>query len=234
MTTQEVLVVDNEYPTREMIASYLGRAGFAVREATDVPSAQARLVERQPQLVLIDWTLPGINGLELIRSLRADRRTRRLPVILLTARGSEEDKLAGFDCGVDDYVTKPFSLRELVARIRTLLRRPALDSADQMIRIDGLTLDRASHRVSFGDDSLTSRGLNLGPTEYRLLELFMMSPGRAYTRQQLMEGAWRANVYVEERTIDVHIGRLRTVLEEVGCKHLVQTLRGLGYRFLGR
>lgn len=226
MATKEVLIVEDEDSTREMIAFHLKRAGFAVREASDVLAARTHLVERHPDIILIDWNLPCISGLELTRSLKADRLTRKLPVILLTARAVEEDKITGLDGGADDYVTKPFSPRELVARIHALSRQSTLDAGEAPLQVIGLTMDRVSHRVYLGEHPL-----HLGPIEYRLLELFMMSPGRTYTRNRVIESVWGANVYIEERTIDVHIRRLRRVLETVGYGHAIETVRGFGYRF---
>src|SRR6202051_4268718 len=229
MTSKQILVVEDERPIREMIAFGLKRAGFEVREAEDCRAARAALADQRPDLVLIDWMLPDMSGLELTRALKRDRETRELPVIMLTARAEEGDKVAGLEGGADDYVTKPFSPRELLARINAVLRRATGNGADEMIEFEGLALDQASHRVMVAD-----RTVPLGPTEYRMLEFFMTHPERVYTRDQLLDRIWGGNVYVEERTIDVHIRRLRKALEEFGYDRFVQTVRGSGYRFSAR
>src|SRR5512142_2760072 len=230
MPAKQVLIVEDERPIREMIAFGLKRAGFEVREAEDCRAARAALADQRPDLVLIDWMLPDMSGLELTRALKRDRETRELPVIMLTARAEEGDKVAGLEGGADDYVTKPFSPRELLARINAVLRRSSgTVSPDERIQIGGLTLDKASHRVTAGEATVT-----LGPTEYRMLEFFMTHPERVYSREQLLDRVWGGNVYVEERTIDVHIRRLRKALEEFGYDRFVQTVRGSGYRFSAR
>lgn len=226
MTTKRILVVEDERPIREMIAFSLKRAGYAVQEAEDCRSARALVVDQRPDLLLVDWMLPDMSGLELTRQLKRERETRDLPVILLTARASEGDKVAGLEGGADDYVTKPFSPRELLARIQAVLRRSVPEVADECVELGGLSLDKAGHRVMAG-----TRVVTLGPTEYRMLEFFMTHPERVYTREQLLDRVWGGNVYVEERTIDVHIRRLRKALEEYGLDALVQTVRGAGYRF---
>jgi len=231
MTTagKHILIVEDEKPIREMIAFGLRRAGFDVLEAEDCKSARARIADRRPDLLLVDWMLPDMSGLELTRALKRDKETRDVPVILLTARAEEQDKVSGLEGGADDYVTKPFSPRELVARIQAVLRRAAPGGADEVISLGGLTLDAGSHRVTAGEKTV-----QVGPTEYRLLSFFMMHPERVYTRNQLLDRVWGGNVYVEERTVDVHIRRLRKALQEVGCDKLVQTVRGAGYRFSTR
>ena len=223
MTSKQILIVEDERPIREMIAFGLKRAGFEVREAEDCRAARAALADRRPDLVLIDWMLPDMSGLELTRSLKRDRETRELPVIMLTARAEEGDKVAGLEGGADDYVTKPFSPRELLARINAVLRRSGSQDETERVRVRELSLDRASHRVMVGE-----RTVALGPTEYRMLEFFMTHPERVYTRDQLLDRIWGGNVYVEERTIDVHIRRLRKALEDFGYDHFVQTVRGSG------
>jgi two-component system, OmpR family, phosphate regulon response regulator PhoB len=226
MTPKHILIVEDERPIREMIAFGLKRAGFEVREAEDSRAARSELANKRPDLLLVDWMLPDTSGLELTRALKRDRETRDLPVIMLTARASEADKVAGLDGGADDYLTKPFSPRELLARVNALLRRTSgPDDGEPVVR-GGLTLDRAAHRVSCAD-----RPVPLGPTEYRLLEFFMLHPDRVYSREQLLDRVWGGNVYVEERTIDVHIRRLRKALEDTKCDQFVQTVRGAGYRF---
>jgi two-component system, OmpR family, phosphate regulon response regulator PhoB len=229
MPAKQVLIVEDERPIREMIAFALKRAGFAVREAEDCRSARASLADNRPDLVLLDWMLPDMSGLELARSLKKDRETRELPIIMLTARAAETDKVAGLEGGADDYVTKPFSPRELLARINAALRRASAHAADERVEYDGLALDQASHRVLVGE-----RTVVLGPTEYRMLEFFMTHPERVYSRDQLLDRVWGGNVYVEERTIDVHIRRLRKALEDFGYDRFIQTVRGSGYRFSPR
>jgi two-component system, OmpR family, phosphate regulon response regulator PhoB len=229
MASKQILIVEDERPIREMIAFGLKRAGFDVREAEDCRTARAALADKRPDLVLLDWMLPDMSGLELARALKRDRETRELPIILLTARAEETDKVAGLDGGADDYVTKPFSPRELLARINAVLRRTGPNPGEERIEFEGLALDQASHRVLVGD-----RTVPLGPTEYRMLEFFMTHPERVYTRDQLLDRIWGGNVYVEERTIDVHIRRLRKALEEFGYDRFIQTVRGAGYRFSAR
>lgn len=229
MPAKQVLIVEDERPIREMIAFGLRRAGFEVREAEDCRSARLQLAERRPDLLLVDWMLPDMSGLELTRALKRDRDTRELPIILLTARAEESDKVAGLECGADDYITKPFSPRELVARINAVLRRVAGGDGEERIEFDGLVLDQASHRVTVGE-----RTVPLGPTEYRMLEFFMTHPERVYSREQLLDRIWGGSVYIEERTIDVHIRRLRKALEEFGYDRFIQTVRGAGYRFSAR
>jgi two-component system, OmpR family, phosphate regulon response regulator PhoB len=223
---RKILVVEDEQPIREMVAFALKRAGFEVIEAEDFRSARAQIADRRPDLLLIDWMLPDTSGLELTRLVKREPATRDLPIIMLTARATESDKVAGLDGGADDYLCKPFSPRELLARINAVLRRTGATPADEAVELGGLSLDRGSHRVSAGD-----REVSLGPTEYRMLEFFMTHPERVYSRAQLLDRIWGGNVYVEERTIDVHIRRLRKALEDVDLSHLVQTLRGSGYRF---
>lgn len=229
MTDKEILIVENEYPVREMVSHGLRRAGFAVREAGDAQSAHAELARRQPHVLLLDWMLPDMSGLVVTRALKSDCCTRTLPIIILSARASEADKVEGLESGADDYVTKPFSIRELVARIHALMRRTTSHVVDETIRIGRLSLNPASHEVSFG-----ARRLQIGPAEYRLLELFMRNPERVYTREQIINGIRRKQAYVGGRIVDVHILRLRKALEEVGYDSLVQTVRGAGYRFSNR
>ncbi|HEV7632703.1 MAG TPA: phosphate regulon transcriptional regulator PhoB [Steroidobacteraceae bacterium] len=229
MTARQILIVEDEKPIRDMIAFALKRAGFEVQEAEDSRAARTMLADSRPDLLLIDWMLPDMSGLELTRLIKRDRETRELPIIMLTARAGEADKVAGLEGGADDYVTKPFSPRELLARIQAVLRRSSGTATDETIELGGLQLDKASHRVMSG-----GRGVALGPTEYRMLEFFMTHPERVYSREQLLDRIWGGNVYVEERTIDVHIRRLRKALEEHGHDGLVQTVRGSGYRFSAR
>jgi two-component system phosphate regulon response regulator PhoB len=225
MSAKQILIVEDERPIREMIAFGLKRAGFEVREAEDSRSARSSMADRRPDLMLIDWMLPDTSGLELTRAIKRERETRDLPIIMLTARAAEADKVAGLDGGADDYLTKPFSPRELLARVNALLRRSGVPDNGEAVKLGELELDRAGHRVSAG-----GRPVVLGPTEYRLLEFFMLHPDRVYSREQLLDRVWGGNVYVEERTIDVHIRRLRKALEEFACDGYVQTVRGAGYR----
>lgn len=229
MAAKQILVVEDEHPIRDMIVFGLRRGGFEVREAADVGAARASIADQRPDLVLIDWMLPEMSGLELTRSLKRDKETRDIPIIMLTARADEQDKIMGLDSGADDYVTKPFSPRELLARINAVLRRSNSGSGEELIEAEGLVLDAAGHRVTVGD-----RSIPLGPTEYRLLAFFMTHTERVYSRAQLLDRVWGGNVYVEERTVDVHIRRLRKALEVFDYDRFIQTVRGAGYRFSTR
>jgi two-component system phosphate regulon response regulator PhoB len=226
MTGKQILIVEDEKPIRDMIAFGLRRAGFDVREAEDCSAARASIADHRPDLLLVDWMLPDQSGLELTRAVKRGRDTQDLPVIMLTARADEQDKVTGLEGGADDYVTKPFSPRELLARINAVLRRATPAGATDMLEAEDLKLDLASHRVSAGGEPVS-----LGPTEYRLLQFFMEHPDRVYSRSQLLDRVWGGNVYVEERTVDVHIRRLRKALEPSGLGRFVQTVRGAGYRF---
>lgn len=229
MTSRQILVVEDERPIREMIAFGLRRAGYTVHEAEDCREARTLIADHRPDLLLVDWMLPDMSGLELTRQLKKDRETRELPVIMLTARAEEHDKVAGLEGGADDYLTKPFSPRELLARISAVLRRTAPADEGEVVQHELLTLDVAGQRVTAGAATVA-----LGPTEYRLLAFFMTHAERVYSRSQLLDRVWGGNVYVEERTIDVHIRRLRKALQDHGCEHYVQTVRGSGYRFSTR
>lgn len=221
-----ILVVEDEDAVRELITVTLEGAGYRVLGAADAEQAQRLLGDTLPALVLLDWMLPGMNGLEFTRWLKRDESLRQLPIIMLTARGEEANKVQGLEAGVDDYVTKPFSTRELLARIKAVMRRSGTDAAD-LVRIDkGLQIDLSQHRVSANDQPV-----QVGPTEFRLLHFFMTHPERVYSRSQLLDQVWGRNVYIEERTVDVHIRRLRKALEPFGFEGLVQTVRGVGYRF---
>lgn len=226
---RQILVVEDEQPIREMVAFALRRAGFGVIEAATSQDARVRLADQRPDLMLVDWMLPDMSGLELTRQVKRDPLTRDVPIIMLTARAAEGDKVAGLDGGADDYMTKPFSPRELLSRINAVLRRGGGAEEGDRLQVAGLTMDRASHRVS-----CDGREVALGPTEYRMLEFFMQNPERVYSRAQLLDRVWGGNVYIEERTIDVHIRRLRKALEDVQMDHLIQTVRGSGYRFSGK
>ena len=226
MSNRQILVVEDERPIREMVAFGLRRAGFDVVEAEDTREARARIADRRPDLVLVDWMLPDMSGLELTRALKKDKDMREVPIIMLTARAEEQDKVSGLEGGADDYVTKPFSPRELLARINAVLRRTQSSAKDEVVSAGGLSLDAAGHRVMVGEATVP-----LGPTEYRLLSFFMTHPERVYSRGQLLDRVWGGNVYVEERTVDVHIRRLRKALEGFDCDKFIQTVRGAGYRF---
>jgi len=226
MESKRILIVEDEAPIRQMVRFSLERAGFLVSEAEDAASARVAIADDRPDLVLMDWMLPGASGLELARELRSGDATRELPVIMLTARTEEGERVRGLDVGCDDYVTKPFSNSELIARIRAVLRRALPGGEEERIECDGLVLDGASQRVSAGGEPV-----HLGPTEYRLLHFFASHPERVYTRAQLLDRVWGRNVFVEERTVDVHIRRLRKALSPHGFDHLLQTVRGTGYRF---
>ncbi|MCP5425940.1 MAG: phosphate regulon transcriptional regulator PhoB [Gammaproteobacteria bacterium] len=229
MSAKRLLIVEDEQPVREMIGFVLSSAGYEIQEATDAREAQSQIAEDLPDLILLDWMLPGVSGIEYARRLKKEELTREIPIIMLTARVEEEDKVLGLESGADDYITKPFSPRELVARIKAVMRRGTPGGDDEMLVANGLKLDIASHRVTAGEVTL-----EIGPTEYRLLEFFMAHPERVYSRSQLLDRVWGSNVYVEERTVDVHIRRLRKALEPHGCDNLIQTVRGAGYRFSTR
>ncbi|MBO9489177.1 phosphate regulon transcriptional regulator PhoB [Endozoicomonas sp. G2_1] len=223
---RQILVVEDEAPIREMISFVLEQNGFNTIEVQDYDAAVAAIKEPYPDLILLDWMLPGGTGVKLAKSLKQNEYTRNIPIIMLTARGDEEDKVKGFDAGVDDYVTKPFSPKELIARIKAVIRRVSPTSLEEVIEFQGLTLDPVAHRVSINDKSL-----DLGPTEFRLLHFFMTHTERVYSREQLLDNVWGTNVYVEDRTVDVHIRRLRKAITGYGHENFIQTVRGSGYRF---
>lgn len=220
-----ILVVEDEVAIRDMIGMSLEQAGFRWLGAGSVEEARCSLADNAPDLVLLDWMLPGVSGLDFARQLRRDESNSDLPVIMLTARDAEEDMIRGLEGGVDDYLSKPFSTRELIARIKTVLRR-ARASNESPVNLGPLTLEPSSHRVRAGKEKI-----ELGPTEYRLLQFFMQHPDRVYTREQLLDRVWGRNVYIDERTVDVHIRRLRKALEPHQAAGLIQTVRGAGYRF---
>lgn len=226
---RRILVVEDEQPIREMLSFILDQHGYQAVEAGDVDSAQSLLREPYPELILLDWMLPGGSGVNLCKQLKRDDATRQIPVIMLTARGEEEDKVRGLEAGADDYVTKPFSPKELMARVKAVIRRVKPTSLDEVIEVQGLRLDPVSHRVTVDEQSL-----EMGPTEFRLLHFFMTHPERVYSREQLLDNVWGTAVYVEDRTVDVHIRRLRKAIETTGHDRLVQTVRGSGYRFSTR
>jgi two-component system phosphate regulon response regulator PhoB len=227
---KRILIVDDEPAIREMVAFALRKADYEPVHAGDAREAQASIADRLPDLILLDWMLPGTSGLELARRWRRDALTREIPIIMLTARGEENDRVGGLEAGVDDYVVKPFSARELLARIRAVMRRSREDDENGSIEIGALRIDGAAHRV-FAQADGGDVAVAIGPTEYRLLHFFMTHPERVYTRSQLLDHVWGGSVYVEERTVDVHIRRLRKTLEPVHLDDMVQTVRGAGYRF---
>jgi two-component system, OmpR family, phosphate regulon response regulator PhoB len=222
-----ILVVEDEPVTQKLIAANLERAGHRVMRAASVSEAMASIREVVPDLVLLDWILPNATGVSFARQLRTDQRTRDIPIIMLTGRSQETDKVMGLEAGADDYITKPFSTRELLARIKAVIRRRAPLLSDEIVEIAGLKLDPAAHRIIAGDGKI-----ELGATEFRLLHFFMTHPDRVYSRAQLLDEVWGDHVFVEERTVDVHIRRLRQSLAPSGHAGLLETVRGTGYRLL--
>jgi two-component system phosphate regulon response regulator PhoB len=225
MSDKTILVVDDEAQIREMIAVALEMAGYSCIEAENAKDAFVAVMDHRPDMILLDWMLPETSGIELARRLKRDPGTAEIPIIMLTAKSAEDNKIQGLEVGADDYITKPFSPRELVARLKAVLRRATPQGIETVVNVDGLELDPSSHRVTSDLKALT-----MGPTEYKLLQFFMTHQERVYTRAQLLDLVWGGNVYVEERTVDVHIRRLRKALGE-RHEHLVQTVRGTGYRF---
>ena len=226
MSSFTVLIVEDEDAIREMLVMVLDQSSFVSIEAADAEEAQKLLDDKIPDLILLDWMLPGISGVEWARRLKKEPVYKDIPIILLTARGEEEDKIRGLEIGADDYMTKPFSPKELIARIRAVLRRSGKIQGQAQITLGDLILDTERHRLSISD-----KQLEVSPTEFRLMQFFMTHPDKVYTRTQLLDQVWGRSVYIEERTIDVHIRRLRKILEEHGREDLVQTVRGFGYRF---
>ena len=227
---KRVLIVDDEPAIRDMVAFALRKGDLEPVQAGDAREAQLAIADRIPDLILLDWMLPGASGLELARRWRKDPLTREVPIIMLTARGEENDRVGGLEAGVDDYVVKPFSARELLARIRAVMRRSGSSDEDGNISTGSLRIDGSAHRV-FARSGQGEEPLQIGPTEFRMLHFFMTHAERVYTRSQLLDHVWGGSVYVEERTVDVHIRRLRKALEPVGLDGMVQTVRGAGYRF---
>ena len=226
MPKKTVLVVDDEPAIRDMLTMVLEAASFVVLEAENARLAHAVIIDRRPDIVLLDWMMPGTTGLELLRRLKRDPLTKNVPIIMLTAKAEEGGKVAGLDSGADDYVSKPFSPRELVARIKAVLRRVSEDEVKEIIEAGSLRFDPISHLVTIAGEEIT-----LGPTEYRLLHFFLKHQNRVFSRDQILDFVWGANVYLDERTIDVHIRRLRKAIAVAGCDKYVQTVRGAGYRF---
>lgn len=226
MSRFKILIVEDEDAIRGMLMMVLEQAGFDPVAASDAEDAHKVLEENLPDLILLDWMLPGLSGVEWARRLKKDQTYRELPIILLTARGEEEDKVRGLEIGADDYMTKPFSPKELIARVRAVLRRSGKIQGSAQIELGDLVLDTEQHRLSIGD-----KLLDVSPTEFRLMQFFMTHPDKVYNRTQLLDQVWGRSVYIEERTVDVHIRRLRKILGEYGREDLVQTVRGFGYRF---
>ncbi|MFV0576952.1 MAG: phosphate regulon transcriptional regulator PhoB [Vibrio sp.] len=227
--SRRILVVEDEAPIREMLCFVLEQKGYQAIEAEDYDTAINKLCEPYPDLILLDWMLPGGSGINYIKHLKREELTRNIPVVMLTARGEEEDKVRGLEVGADDYITKPFSPKELVARLNAVIRRVTPTALEDVIDVQGLKLDPVSHRVTANDAPL-----DMGPTEFKMLHFFMTHQERVYSREQLLNNVWGTNVYVEDRTVDVHIRRLRKALEHAGHDKLVQTVRGAGYRFSTR
>jgi len=222
----KILIVEDESAIREMLGYALMKEGYEFREAADVEQSRPLLAEQKPDLILLDWMLPGMSGVDYARRLRNDPETRDIPIIMLTARAEETDKIKALDTGADDYITKPFSTRELLARIRALLRRSGKEDTAGVVNADGLSLDPDTFRVTANDETI-----DISPTEFRLLHFFITHPERVYTRAQLLDQVWGQNVFVEERTVDVHIRRLRKLLNPFGYDRFIQTVRSVGYRF---
>ena len=224
----EILVVEDEATTRTLVAVNLERAGYGVMRAASVPEAEAMLRKSLPDLVLLDWMLPVTPGVTFLRQLRTDQRTKDIPIIMLTSRNADTDKVTGLEAGADDYLVKPFSPRELLARIKALMRRRTPQLTEESSEVAGLVVDAAAHRVTAG-----GRDLDLGATEFRILHVLITHPDRVYSRAQLLDSVWGDHVVVEERTVDAHIRRLRQALAPSGHDRLIETVRGIGYRFLG-
>ena len=224
-----VLIVDDEAAIREMVSLALETAKFNVLEASDSQEGRAIIIDSQPDVVLLDWMMPGTTGLELLRRLRRDPLTEKIPVILLTAKTSEDSKITGLDSGADDFISKPFSPKELVSRIRAVIRRATVTEPSEPIKVGEMLFDPESHRVSICDEPV-----EIGPTEYRMLQFFLTHQERVYSRDQILDHVWGPNVYLDERTVDVHIRRLRKAISVAGHEKYVQTVRGAGYRFSTR
>ena len=226
MSSLNILVVEDEEAIREMLVMALEQTGLSVIAVSSAEQAQQALAENMVDLMLLDWMLPGISGIELARRLKNDSGYKELPIILLTARGEEEDKIRGLEIGADDYVTKPFSPKELIARIKAVMRRSGKLSDSGLLNVGDLTLDAEQHRLT-----IAGQTLEVSPTEFRLMQFFMTNPDKVYSRTHLLDQVWGRSVYIEERTVDVHIRRLRKILAEFGREELIQTVRGFGYRF---
>ena len=226
MPVHTILVVDDEAAIRDMLCIALEAADYNVIQAGNAQQAHAAILDRNPDLVLLDWMMPGTTGLELLRRLKRDELTEKIPVIMLTAKAEEDSKIYGLDSGADDYISKPFSPRELVSRVKAVLRRVGREDLDEPISVGELLFDPIGHRVS-----IAGTPVNLGPTEYKLLQFFLTHQERVYSRDQILDYVWGSNVYLDERTVDVHIRRLRKAISVAGHENYVQTVRGAGYRF---
>ncbi|MDG2116670.1 MAG: phosphate regulon transcriptional regulator PhoB [Porticoccaceae bacterium] len=226
MPKHTILLVDDEAPIRDMLAIALEAADYNVLQAENAQQAHACIIDRHPDLVLLDWMMPGTTGLELLRRLKRDELTEKIPVIMLTAKAEEDSKISALDAGADDYIAKPFSPRELISRVKAVLRRIGREELKDAIIIDQMRFDPLSHRVSIAD-----KDINLGPTEYRMLQFFLTHQERVYSRDQILDYVWGGNAYLDERTVDVHIRRLRKAISVAGHENYVQTVRGAGYRF---
>ena len=226
MDVPDILVVEDDRAIRDMLNFVLAQHRFNIIESNDAESAQQRILQKPPNLILLDWMLPGQSGIDFAQQLRADPNTRDIPIIMITAKGEEIDKVSGLNSGADDYITKPFSPRELIARIKAVLRRGAHTDEQEVVAISGLTLNRSLHQVK-----AHGHALDLGPTEFKLLHFLMQHPERVYGRDQLLDRVWGRDVFVEERTVDVCVRRLRKTLEPHGFDKFVETIRGVGYRF---
>lgn len=225
----KILIVEDEEAIRDMLGYALMKEGFDCREAADVDQARTTIDANRPNLILLDWMLPGMSGIDYARRLRSAPETKDIPIIMLTARGEESDKVKALDSGADDYITKPFSTKELVARVKAVLRRYSGDNDSGVIEVGGLLLDSDTYRVAANDQEI-----EISPTEFKLLHFFITHPERVYSRSQLLDHVWGENVYVEERTVDVHIRRLRKTLEPFEFDKFIQTVRSVGYRFSAR
>ena len=225
MSSKRILLVEDEHSIREMVSFALGQEGYVIDEAEDGSSAELQIANNLPDLILLDWMLPDTTGLELLRRWKRKDALQETPIIMLTARAEERDKIDGLDSGADDYITKPFSVKELTARIRAVLRR-GTGTLENEVVVGPIKLDIDAHRAYVNEESI-----NMGPTEFRLLEFFMTHVDRVYSRNQLLDYVWGRNMYVEERTVDVHIVRLRKLLKPLNCDQMIQTVRGYGYRF---
>ncbi len=225
MEKQTILIVDDEAPIREMIASALELSGYKILQAENAAKAHSLIIDEGPDLILLDWMMPGTSGVELMRRLKRDELTRYLPIIMLTAKVAEDNMVQGLESGADDYISKPFSPKNLIARIKAVLRRSEGEAREEPFKINQLIFDPVSHRVS-----ISGTAIDLGPTEFRLLKFFLSHPERVYSRNQILDHVWGGNVYMDERTIDVHIRRLRQALLLEGHDRLIQTVRGAGYR----
>ena len=226
MPKHTILLVDDEAAIRDMLSIALEAADYNVLQAENAQQAHASIIDRQPDLILLDWMMPGTTGLELLRRLKRDELTEKIPVIMLTAKAEEDSKISGLDAGADDYIPKPFSPRELISRVKAVLRRIGRQELKDIISVGEMHFDPQSHRVSINGEFI-----NLGPTEYRLLQFFLTHQERVYSRDQILDYVWGGNVYLDERTVDVHIRRLRKAISVAGHENYVQTVRGAGYRF---